>query len=175
MTTRCVRCGMRCLPGSSPSVRGPESVLPDVTGNLSLMDACGVDSRPIQRKPKPRVVADAQAGVSRLVFAPTAPRQTRPSASAAAHGNPSRRRRYHRRSASGRINKRIGCHFGFKQRFIWGIAKMTTRVAVGNRSDDVHGAWVHPAGSPQAHALVGPVDSCDRPNPSFSANADPAS
>jgi hypothetical protein len=43
-----------------------ESLLRELARNPSLMDACGFDPLPIQRKPKPRVVTDPETGVSRI-------------------------------------------------------------------------------------------------------------
>jgi hypothetical protein len=48
-----------------------ESLLRELARNPSLMDACGFDPLPIQRKPKPRVVTDPETGVSRIDYAPT--------------------------------------------------------------------------------------------------------
>jgi hypothetical protein len=48
-----------------------ESLLRELARNPSLMDACGFDPLPIQRKPKPRVVTDPETGVSRIEFPPT--------------------------------------------------------------------------------------------------------
>jgi len=48
-----------------------ESLLRELARNPSLMDACGFDPLPIQRKPKPRVVTDAETGVARIEFPPT--------------------------------------------------------------------------------------------------------
>lgn len=50
----------------------PESLLRELARNPSLMDACGFDPLPIQRKPKPRVVPDPETGVSRIEFPPPA-------------------------------------------------------------------------------------------------------
>jgi hypothetical protein len=49
----------------------PESLLRELARNPSLMDACGFDPLPLQRKPKPRVVIDADTGVSRIEMPPT--------------------------------------------------------------------------------------------------------
>ena len=48
-----------------------ESLLRELARNPSLMDACGFDPLPIQRKPKPRVVSDAETGVARIELPPT--------------------------------------------------------------------------------------------------------
>jgi hypothetical protein len=48
-----------------------ESLLRELARNPSLMDACGFDPLPIQRKPKPRVVTDPETGVSRIDHPPT--------------------------------------------------------------------------------------------------------
>jgi hypothetical protein len=48
-----------------------ESLLRELARNPSLMDACGFDPLPIQRKPKPQVVTDPETGVSRIEMAPT--------------------------------------------------------------------------------------------------------
>ncbi|MGB5835366.1 MAG: transposase, partial [Thiohalocapsa sp.] len=57
----------------------PESLLRELTRNPSLMDACGFDPLPLQRKPKPRVVTDAETGLSRIELPPApAPPSPRP-------------------------------------------------------------------------------------------------
>ena len=48
-----------------------ESLLRELARNPSLMEACGFDPLPIQRKPKPRVVTDPDTGVSRIEYPPT--------------------------------------------------------------------------------------------------------
>jgi hypothetical protein len=48
----------------------PESLLRELARNPSLMDACGFDPLPMQRKPKPRVVTDAATGVLRIEYPP---------------------------------------------------------------------------------------------------------
>jgi len=48
-----------------------ESLLREFARNPSLMDACGFDPLPIQRKPKPRVITDPETGVARIEFPPT--------------------------------------------------------------------------------------------------------
>jgi hypothetical protein len=48
----------------------PESLLRELARNPSLMDACGFDPLPRQRKPKPRVITDATTGVSRIEYPP---------------------------------------------------------------------------------------------------------
>jgi hypothetical protein len=48
----------------------PESLLRELARNPSLLQACGFDPLPIQRKPKPRVVTDPDTGVSRIEFPP---------------------------------------------------------------------------------------------------------
>jgi hypothetical protein len=50
----------------------PESLLRELARNPSLMDACGFDPLPIQRKPKPRVVTDPETGVARIETPPPA-------------------------------------------------------------------------------------------------------
>lgn len=47
-----------------------ESLWRELARNPSLMDACGFDPLPIQRKPQPQVVIDAETGVSRLEYPP---------------------------------------------------------------------------------------------------------
>lgn len=47
-----------------------ESLLSELARNPSLMDACGFDPLPIQRKAKPRVVTDPATGVSRIDYPP---------------------------------------------------------------------------------------------------------
>jgi hypothetical protein len=49
-----------------------ESLLRELARNLSLMDACGFDPLPMQRKAKPRVVTDPGTGVARIETPPTA-------------------------------------------------------------------------------------------------------
>jgi len=48
-----------------------ESLLRELARNPSLMDACGFDPLPIQRKLTPRIVTDAETGVARIEFPPT--------------------------------------------------------------------------------------------------------
>jgi hypothetical protein len=48
----------------------PESLLRELARNPSLMDACGFDPLPRQRKPKPRVVTDPATGVARIEVPP---------------------------------------------------------------------------------------------------------
>ena len=47
-----------------------ESLLRELARNPSLMDVCGFDPLPIQRKPKPRVVIDGETGVSHIEYPP---------------------------------------------------------------------------------------------------------
>jgi hypothetical protein len=47
-----------------------ESLLRELARNPSLMDACGFDPLPIQRKPKAQVITDSETGVSRMVLPP---------------------------------------------------------------------------------------------------------
>jgi hypothetical protein len=54
----------------------PESLLRELARNPSLMDACGFDPLPRQRKPKPRIVTDPTTGVSRIEY-PSAPEPVR--------------------------------------------------------------------------------------------------
>jgi hypothetical protein len=49
----------------------PESLRRELSRNPGLMDACGFDPLPLQRKPKPRVVIDPDTGVSRIERPPT--------------------------------------------------------------------------------------------------------
>lgn len=49
-----------------------ESLLRELARNPSLLEACGFDPLPIQRKPKPQVVTDPDTGVSRIAFPPPA-------------------------------------------------------------------------------------------------------
>jgi hypothetical protein len=53
-----------------------ESLLRELARNPSLLDACGFDPLPIQRKPKVRVVTDPETGVSRIAY-PSAPEPVR--------------------------------------------------------------------------------------------------
>jgi hypothetical protein len=48
-----------------------ESLLRELARNPSLLDACGFDPLPIQRKPKAWIVSDAETGVARIETAPT--------------------------------------------------------------------------------------------------------
>ncbi|MEA1049417.1 transposase [Lamprobacter modestohalophilus] len=41
-----------------------ESLLRELARNPSLMEACGFDPLPIQRKPKPRIVTDPETGLA---------------------------------------------------------------------------------------------------------------
>lgn len=48
-----------------------ESLLRELARNPSLMEACGFDPLPIQRKPKPRIVTDPETGLARIEVPPT--------------------------------------------------------------------------------------------------------
>ena len=42
----------------------------ELARNLSLIEACGFDPLPLQRKPKPQIVTDPETGLSRIEVPP---------------------------------------------------------------------------------------------------------
>ena len=65
------------LAGSVFQHESPESLLRELRATPILMDACGFDPLPIQRKPKPRVVTAPETGVSRIELRARRARRTR--------------------------------------------------------------------------------------------------